>query len=33
MEQNIKSKLIESGLDVNRSIKEYFFGNDNYFIE
>lgn len=33
MEQNIKSKLIESGLDVNRSIKDYFFGNDNYFIE
>lgn len=33
MEQNYKSRLIESGLDVNRSVKEYFFGNENYFIE
>ena len=31
MEQYFKSKLIEIGVDVNRSIKEYFFGNENYF--
>ena len=33
MEQYYKSKLIEIGVDVNRSIKEYFFGNDAYFEE
>lgn len=31
MEQYYKSKLIEAGVDVNRSIKEYFFGNESYF--
>lgn len=31
MEQYLKSKLIETGLDVNRSIKEYFFGNESLF--
>ena len=33
MEQYFKSKLIEIGVDVNHSIKEYFFGNDNCFEE
>ena len=33
MEQYFKSKLIEIGVDVNRSVKEYFFGNENYFEE
>lgn len=33
MEQYYKSKLIEIGVDVNRSIKEYFFGNENLFEE
>ena len=31
MEQFIKYKLIEAGLDVNRSIKEYFFGSESSF--
>ena len=31
MEQYIKSKLIESGLEVNRSVKEYFFGSETAF--
>ena len=31
MEQYFKSKLIEIGVDVNRSVKEYFFGNESYF--
>ncbi len=33
MEQYFKSKLIETGVDVNHSIKEYFFGNETYFEE
>ena len=33
MEQYFKSKLIEIGVDVNRSVKEYFFGNENFFEE
>ena len=33
MEQYIKSKLIEAGLEVNRSIKEYFFGSESSFEE
>ena len=33
MEQYFKSKLIEIGVDVNRSVKEYFFGSENYFEE
>ena len=31
MEQFIKFKLIEAGLDLNRSIKEYFFGSESSF--
>lgn len=33
MDQYIKSKLIESGMDVNRSIKEFFFGSESSFEE